>query len=527
MTDSPVALSCDDDGLRLPEGIADDLVYDVVVNGSPVWSLHAGRDAEGPDRAVRWPATLRRMLRGTATVELVQHVTGQLMASTEAVFAGVTDREVSVTDDTGARLVVDKWGRLVRPLSGEGAAVIEELLDETERLLATIRESAGLPAFICYGTLLGAVRGGKLIGHDNDIDLAYASEATHPVDVNRECLRVERALRRAGWQVRRGSGVRLNVPVTLSDGSVRYIDVFSACWIEGVLYIPSDFGVEVARDVVLPLTTVELEGRQLPAPARSEDLLALTYGPTWDVPDPSFRFDSPPSLARHLNGWFGGVSPHRKHWDSFAQTAQRAVPESPSPFARWVQEHHPGDGLLVDLGAGTARDSLWFAERGREVLALEYSPGATRRGLRRAAQQERPGHERVRAEVANLYDLRAVLALGARLAREDQPVDLYARFLLHSLAPVGREHLIRLAAMSLRRGGRLFLEFRTKADRPLPRHFEHGARYFQEVKQVRTLIEEHGGQVLAQDRGRGLAPFGEEDPEVCRIVAGWSQVVGP
>ena len=61
-----------------------------------------------------------------------------------------------------------------------------------------LRDKAGVPAFICYGTLLGAVRNGKLIGHDNDIDIAYVSEHPHPVDVVREGYRVERVLRDDG-----------------------------------------------------------------------------------------------------------------------------------------------------------------------------------------------------------------------------------------------------------------------------------------------------------------------------------------
>ena len=61
-------------------------------------------------------------------------------------------------------------------------------------------QKAGIDAFPAYGTLLGAVREGRLIGHDSDADLGYVSEHTHPVDVVRESFRLQRALADMGYR---------------------------------------------------------------------------------------------------------------------------------------------------------------------------------------------------------------------------------------------------------------------------------------------------------------------------------------
>jgi hypothetical protein len=514
------ALRVDDERIHLPSSVSADRTYDVLLNGGHVWSLQPGRDTETVSGApvAPWPKAMRRYLLGHAEVVVRDHVDGTVVGVASHDFGGNAAVEVDVTDADGNALVLDKWGRLIRPLSAEDSGLLDELMDEVIRLLDVLREEAGVPAYICYGTLLGAVRNGKLIGHDNDVDLAYLSEHAFPVDVVREGYRVERVLRDHGWVVRRGSGVRLNVRLRLSDGSVRFVDVFTSHWVGGVLYIPSDTGFALPRETILPLTTVELMGRQVPAPADSETLLAATYGESWRVPDPSFRYITPQWLSRRLGGWFGGLMTHRKHWDSFNGKGASQVPDTPTPFARWVAKEYPSDRPLVDLGTGTGRDALWFAgKRGRRVVGVDYTVVAVNRGNRRSRRHDLPAT----FELVNLYDARAALALGARLSREESGVDLYARFTLHALDRPGRENLFRLASMSLRGGGLLFLEFRTPRDRRRPHTFGEHARHYLRPRAVAAQIEAAGGRVLHQVEGTGLARFGSEDPHVCRMVASW------
>ena len=511
----------DDDLIRLPASVDPETTYDILLNQRHVWSLQPGRDTSTEDGApvAQWPKALRRYLQGHAEVTVRDHVAGTVVAVAHHDFGGDGSTEVTVTDGGGHALVLDKWGRLIRPLSAEDNGLIDELMDEVIRLLDVLRERAGVPAYICYGTLLGAVRSGQLIGHDNDIDIAYVSEHPYPVDVVREGFRVERVLRDAGWVVRRGSGVRLNVRLKLSDNSVRFVDVFTSHWVDGVLFIPSDTGYRTPRETVLPLSTIELMGHRVPAPADPETLLAATYGESWRVPDPSFMYTTPRWLSRRLGGWFGGLMTHRKHWDSFNARAPKQVPGAPTPFAHWVADEFPSTRTLVDLGTGTGRDALWFARhRQRRVIAVDYSVGAVNRGARRSRNQNLPAS----FELLNLYDTRAVLAMGARLSREEVPVDLYARFTLHDLDSPGQENVLRLASMSLRRGGLLFVEFRTHRDQGQPHVFGDHARHYLRPDEVVAAIKAAGGRIVKRVEGTGLATFRTEDPHVCRIVATWS-----
>lgn len=515
-------IELDDRQLRLPTGLprgAADTVYDVLFNGDHAWSFQLERDATQTPSDVRvaWPKALRRYLVGHAEVAVRTHGSEDVLGSAHHAFGGVEDREVSITDDDGTPLFVDKYGRLTRPLAAEASGMLDELMDEVERLLADLRVRGGVPAFVCYGTLLGAVRNGRLIGHDNDIDLGYVSAHEHPVDIMREAYRIERALNAAGWQVHRGMGARVNVRLRLSDDRVRFVDVFTAHWTEGVFYMPQDTGFRLPRTAVLPLTTVRLLGRDVPAPADYEALLAATYGADWRTPDPSFQYQTPRWLARRIVGWYGGLRGGRKGWDAFYNAHRKELPTRPSPFARWVARNHPAEHTLVDLGTGNARDAQFFARKGRHVLALDISTKVLRPTARRKNVRELSidlGH-------VNLADTRQVVALGTELARAEQPVDLYGRFLLHALPRHARDNVLRLASLALRCGGHLFLEFRTPEDAGRPHRFDRTDRQYVDPDEVVADIRRRGGDILHRSEETGLAKFAGEDPHVCRIVATW------
>ncbi|CAA9372999.1 MAG: hypothetical protein AVDCRST_MAG21-1211 [uncultured Nocardioidaceae bacterium] len=519
---SGVQLKVNRNAFRLGPGVDQDLTYDVEINGEPVWSVQPRRDSTGREDGLwfDWPVELKPYLLGRSTILIRAHISGETVAEKEHTFGDEPDAVVSVRNSDGRPLAVDKWGHLVSRLEDEAPANQERLLDEMVRLLGDVKNACGLPTFVCFGTLLGAVRDHDLIGHDNDVDIAYLSAYNHPVDITRESFRVERRLRESGWVIRRGSSVRINVRLTMPDDTLRYIDIFSFGWVEGLLYMPSDLAVPATAETMLPLSTVELAGRQVPAPANSEQLLEMTYGPNWRVPDPSFRYEIRRPLKRRYMAWYGGLHARRRMWDAFAVKTPRRLLTGPTPFAKWAANVIPEDHVIVDLGCGTGRDTLWFARQGRTAIGLDYLYYWIGAAEREAARRQISAEFRV----CDLSDSRAVLALGAELARMESPVTLYARFLLSAVDEQIRQDIWRVAQMALRSRGQLLLEFRTTEDASRSHVFERNERqrFFLDPEQAVSEIEATGGRIVQQITGDNLARFKSENPHVCRLVATWS-----
>ena len=198
-------------------------------------------------------------------------------------------------------------------------------MDAVERLLDDLRDKAGVPAFICYGTLLGAIRNGRLIGHDNDVDLAYVSEHPTPWTSSARptassarcrtpagwCVVVPAAHQRAAQAERRLLALHRRLHRELGRGHPLH---------------PLGHRVRAPPGDRAPPAARQLHGRSLPGPADPERLLAATYGDGWRVPDPSFKYETPRWLSRRFGGWFGGLKTRRKHWDAFYVEACAEVP---------------------------------------------------------------------------------------------------------------------------------------------------------------------------------------------------------
>ncbi|SDO33408.1 class I SAM-dependent methyltransferase [Geodermatophilus sp. DSM 45219] len=494
-------------------------VVDVLLQGYRTVSLRVdgAEEVRGSTHVWRWPDALAQVLSGRAEVTLRDAVTKDLLASAVVAFDG-SDGALDLSDAEGRWLSVNKWGRLAPSFDGlapsDAQLLQDRLLDRLDRVRGDL-EDLGLPPFVVYGTLLGATRDGDLIPHDDDADLGYLSRHQHPLDVVRENLELERALRARGHVVSRHSGGHLQLFFGGGDeGLDHYIDVFTAFVTEGRTYLCFQVGAE-GLDLG-ERTEIGIRGRAYPAPVEVEALLAATYGPGWRTPDPSFTFTTPHPVRSRLSTWMGEFGMQRDYWQDFYASADvDRVPPVESGFATWVAEQLPPAAGVLDVGTGTGRDARYFARTGRPVLALDYSSAAIERG-RAAADREGWAAD---FRVVNLADLHQVAEVAGQM---DPAVDwhLYARFLVHAIDDLARANLWTLAAAVARRGGECWLEFRTDRDEREKHVFGDHFRRYLDPQQVVLEAKEHELKVLSLVEGRGLAPYGEEDPWVARLRLG-------
>ena len=512
-TDTAVtSVQVDDAGVRARGD--SEVVLDVLFDGRRIWSFHLLRDTvrDNGGRLAEWPPALRRFLNGVTQLSVVEHVDQKVLYD-EEVRLGTGDERIAVVNERGLPLGIDKSLRLAQTFDTRSAEHVAPLLDSIEEVLAALKK-AGIDAFPAYGTLLGAVRGGKLIGHDSDADLGYVSEHTHPVDVVRESFDLQRALADMGYAVTRYSGAAFKVDVKEGDGSVRGLDVFGGFLRDGHLYLMGEIGTPFKREWIFPLGTTTLEGRELPAPANTDEFLSATYGPKWRVPDPAYIFETPESTHRRLNGWFRGTRVNREKWDrTYSAHQLRDVDLEHSPFADWVLKQAGGaPELVVDIGCGTGADALWLAEQGSRVVGLDFVTRASRKAAEVAAGKGLALDFRQ----MNLCELRSVLAESARLAHEPGPKVVTARHIAEATDKVGRAHLWRSCRMVLAGGGRLYLEFLVKRGEDDTFAKRHHLRTLP-VSLVEQELAECGATVLSR-KVKADDPSGRR---ICRMVVEW------
>ncbi|MGD9960427.1 methyltransferase domain-containing protein [Nocardioides sp.] len=512
-------LTIDDAGIVM-QG-SQDVPIDVLFDGRRIFSFWLVRDTvkRGGTVFYAWPPVLRRFLDGSTTIALHDHVSGEALFS-EHVQLGSGAGPILVEDAQGNPMGLDKSLRLTRLFQSRSAEHLKPLLDSIASVLSAL-ETAGVRPFLAYGTLLGAVRDGDFIGHDSDADLGYVSAHDHPADAAMESFRLQRALVGLGYTVQRYSGLAFKVVVRESDGSPRGLDVFGGFLRDGQLYLMGEVGHPFRAEWLEPRSEVTLAGRTFPAPAEPGHMLEAMYGPTWKVPDPAYKFETPVTTVRRLNGWFRGMRVGLDaRWSKVARGAGEDLSDrGPSSFVQWVREREPDMRTAVDLGCGTGRDALWLARQGVDTWGLDYFSRGFRKADRKAERQGLP----VTFEWANLGELRSVLVTGARLSRRPGPRVMLARHVADATDRTGREHLLRLAKMVVRGSGLLYLQVQVVGT---PTSRELGIRPVN-LDNFLAQVASTGGRVLERhdlDEFEDGTPGVPADsrPTICRLVITWN-----
>lgn len=491
------------------------------VDGQYVWSLTPERDGHpaAGGTLVPWPNVLTRFLNGSATMTIADYE-GEVLFE-EKISLGSGEGVIAIVDGSGNPLSVDKVGHLTRSFEATDESIRAEILDGTQRVLADLRDVVGVEAYLNYGALLGAIREGRMLGHDSDTDVCYLSKHTVPAEIITESYAIERTMRERGWSILRMSGGDIKVLHQVSDGRKVHIDIFVAFYTpdmdgEPVFYQLGNRSGRLRREAIVPVSTINLHGYDFPAPAEPEEMLAFIYGPKWRTPDPSFKYADPPAGVRRLDGWLRGFRTDMGHWTEFHSSHKGDLEGKQSSFGEWVLEQLPEDAKVIDIGAGAVgRDARYFAREGHQVQAFDFSRAAVA-AIRRRSNRNKLS---VTAEQLILGELRQTLTLGARLARD--PHHLYARDLIGCLDKAARSQLWTLSKMALRPGGgKLYLEFAVTGEN-LPEPKPEGLVRRVDPAVVQAEIEAAGGVVEHLEINDGQDMLGDPLPGVARLRASW------
>ncbi|WP_298921278.1 hypothetical protein [uncultured Roseobacter sp.] len=170
---------------------------------------------------------------------------------------------------------------------GEMAA--DDIFSRLDDAMAPVLE-LGKPVILYAGALLGYVREGRLIDHDDDIDFAVHLGETTLEEIPEKWALYQRSLLEGGC-LDTGSSTR-GSPIFKVENSLGIdIDLFPA-WAENGHYSVYPYSLNaLPENAIFPLKS--LNNGRIMLPHDAPALLAQSYGENWRVPDPLFHFDWP------------------------------------------------------------------------------------------------------------------------------------------------------------------------------------------------------------------------------------------
>ncbi len=422
---------------------------------------------------------------------------------------GGTGEELMEMLDNGY-LVSAKSGHIDLPLShgGRGEKALTALEECDEIFFAITSEHL----FICYGTLLGHVREGGFIPHDDDVDVCFLAKATGLEAAVAEFRQLVSTLRAQGEHVSVKSGAQFH---WFRAG--KSVDVFMA-WMEDDHHLYMyNAGGRFSRDRISPLRRGELEGHSVFVPNDAEGLLELIYGAGWRTPDPSFQWRLTPEVTAKMRELrqqpLTDVATHegaRQYWKNFYRQQRTIIP---TPFAASVANELDGQTCgIIDVGCGNGRDSHFFAGLGHHVLGLDAVQSMT---VKKSSfiKKRRRNLTFAEADAATPNTLRQMID-----SMTDQPLVIYARFFFHAISEDEETYILDVLTKHLPVGARCYFEFRTSRDAETPKRFDGHYRRFIDLDRFVTKMENGGEmQCVYRIEGQGMAKFGSEDPFVGRV----------
>jgi hypothetical protein len=197
----------------------------------------------------------------------------------------------AMVDGYARRMAVDASPLPVRLLPhglyrSDWAACEQAYVASVREVLAVLAD-LGYPGAIGYGTLLGAVREGRLIAHDDDVDILIATKSQDERELAAELTGIVSILAGRGVHARITPGF-LFLKVT-APKTGRLVDVFPI--ISGRdgasvrLYLRNMRFHDMPREAVLPFGTLLFYGQPIEVPHAPEVFLERHFGESWRVPN--------------------------------------------------------------------------------------------------------------------------------------------------------------------------------------------------------------------------------------------------
>lgn len=188
-------------------------------------------------------------------------------------------------------------------------------------------------------------------------------------------------------------------------------------------------------------------------------------------------------------------------------------PSYPSQFAVFAMNYLQKDRLLVELGCGSGRDSIFFRQHLDNIISIDGSAPVIEQCLSRF------GCSNPIFICCEARELHSNTLLKSKLVLNGSAgVDFYARFFFHAVDDELQTVVIKYIGEQAVPGSKALFEFRTNRDEFLPKHTSSHYRRFIDVDSFCEEMFSNGFLLTYRVEGVGFAKWKEDDAHVARLV---------
>ncbi len=204
----------------------------------------------------------------------------------------------------------------------------------------------------------------------------------------------------------------------------------------------------------------------------------------------------------------------KDYWNDYYSRASRKSP--PSQFAAFVACEFGDHDLVVDVGCGNGRDTVFFAQLGFGTVGIDGSEAAIAHCRTLIEGSDRPLERNIFIQ-RNVLHLRDDHQLLDRI-RPARKI-IYSRFFLHAIDADEELAFFDFAFDALQPGDAVAVEFRSAEDKDRTKvTAAHYRRYVDVQSLVDTVTHRYGARLDYLAQGTGFAKYKSDDAHVCRLV---------
>jgi|GEM_PF-1535168 len=277
----------------------DSVLLDIYVNDlllTKVWANRKFTDKGNCSFSFSFSDDLIEHFPINSSVKVFSQDGQELDSIEEVIFSGNAESLDVLQEKISEDYFISKWGTIREKINKSASALFPELYT---KLNDTFFDLTGYNLQISYGTLLGYVREGDFIKHDDDFDLTYVSLMKTLPSAIGEMLEIMDKLKSNGYGVSSNNGGQFFVSVSNDDGEFVVFDIFLA-WCDEFYNQYFMLTQQIEPSHVLPEMAVKFKEVDVFIPKNPEIILAGIYGDTWDVPDPYFNWSGQTTAAQKL-----------------------------------------------------------------------------------------------------------------------------------------------------------------------------------------------------------------------------------